>query len=210
MQSLIDGYRRFREQAWPRQRALYERLAEGQTPQVLVIACSDSRVDPATIFDAQPGELFIIRNVANVVPPYEENPVGMHGTSAAIEFAVTKLKVRMILVLGHGKCGGVAAALDDQQVHGTFIDGWVALLDTAKSRIPSGCEDVHSALERENIKLSIERLRSFPFVAQAVQEGRLTLEGGIFAVADGRLERLDPESGEFRPVHENPPKARPE
>jgi carbonic anhydrase len=210
MQRLLDGYRRFREQAWPRQRALYEKLAGGQTPEVLVIACSDSRVDPATIFDAQPGELFIIRNVANVVPPYEENPVGMHGTSAAIEFAVEKLRVRTILVLGHGRCGGVAAALDDQQVHGVFIDGWVALLDTAKNRIPSECPDLQSALERENIKLSLERLRSFPFVAQAVQEGRLTLEGGIFAVADGQLERLDPDSGEFRPVHENPPQTRPE
>lgn len=210
MKILIEGYRRFRANAWPRQRALYEELAAGQKPEVLVIACSDSRVDPATIFDAQPGELFIIRNVANVVPPYEENPVGMHGTSAAIEFAVEKLKVRTILVLGHGRCGGVAAALDDQHVHGVFIDGWVALLDTAKSRIPRDCADIHSALERENIKLSLERLRTFPFVAQAVQEGRLTLEGGLFDVADGRLERLDPGSGEFRPMHETPPPARPD
>jgi carbonic anhydrase len=204
MQTLIDGYRRFRQGAWPRQRALYEQLADGQSPEVLVIACSDSRVDPATIFDAQPGQLFIIRNVANIVPPYEANPVGLHGTSAALEFAVEKLRVRTILVLGHGRCGGCAAAIADDQVHGVFIDHWVALLDAAKSRIPSDCEDVHSALERENIRVSLERLMTFPFVAQAVQEGRLRLEGGLFAVAGGRLEMLDHETGQFRPMHESP------
>jgi carbonic anhydrase len=202
MQHLLDGYRRFRARAWPRLRAVYEKLADGQRPKVLVIACSDSRVDPTRIFDSQPGELFVIRNVANIVPPYEARPVGMHGTSAAIEFAVEKLQVDTILVLGHGRCGGVAAALDDSQTHGVFIDGWIDLLAVARARIPHDCQDIHAALERESIRVSLERLMDFPFVARAVQEGRLRLEGGLFDIADGRLERLDAATGRFAPMQD--------
>jgi carbonic anhydrase len=202
MDTLLAGYRRFRRGAWPRLKAVYEKLADGQSPKVLVIACSDSRVDPTRIFDTQPGELFVIRNVANIVPPFEENPVGMHGTSAAIEFAVEKLKVETILILGHGRCGGVAAVLDGSKTHGVFIDGWIDLLSAARARLPHDCADVHAALERESIRVSLERLMGFPFVAHAVQEGRLKLEGGLFDVADGRLERLDPVTGGFAPVHE--------
>jgi len=200
MQNLIAGYRRFRARSWPRLRATYEKLADGQKPKVLVIACSDSRVDPTRIFDSQPGELFVIRNVANIVPPYEENPVGMHGTSAAIEFAVEKLQVTSILVLGHGRCGGIAAALDDTTTHGQFIDGWIDLLSAARARLPAHSHDIHAALERESIRVSLERLMDFPFVARAVQEGRLTLDGGLFDIADGRLERLDPTTGKFAPM----------
>ncbi|HVY04328.1 MAG TPA: carbonic anhydrase [Caulobacterales bacterium] len=197
MQQLLAGYRHFRARTWPRLRETYESLAAGQAPEVLVIACSDSRVDPTRIFDSQPGELFVIRNVAAIVPPFEENPVGMHGTSAAIEFAVEKLRVRTILILGHGRCGGVAAALDGAQTHGVFIDGWIDLLGTARSRIAPDSADIHGALERESIRVSLERLMGFPFVARAVQEGRLTLEGALFDIADGRLERLDPATGKF-------------
>src|SRR5215467_4188668 len=111
IEHLLAGYRRYRSERWPRLRALHQRLARGQRPRVLVIGCSDSRVDPATIFDADPGELFIIRNVANLAPPYELGG-GYHGTSAAIEFAVVNLEVDTILVLGHAQCGGVAAALE--------------------------------------------------------------------------------------------------
>ena len=202
MERLLAGYRRFRARAWPQLREVYEELAGGQNPEVLVIACSDSRVDPTRIFDSQPGELFVIRNVANVVPPFEENPVGMHGTSAAIEFAVEKLKVRTILVLGHGRCGGVAAALDDSQTHGVFIDGWIDLLSAARERLPRDSSDVHAALERESIRVSLERLMGFPFVAREVQAGRLTLEGGLFDIADGRLERLNPATGRFGPIQD--------
>lgn len=197
MQALLDGYRRFRATTWPRLRETYESLASGQSPEVLIIACSDSRVDPTRIFDTQPGELFVIRNVANIVPPFEKRPTGLHGTSAAIEFAVEKLNVRTILVLGHGRCGGVAACLDGQETHGVFIDGWINLLGAARARLPANCPDVHGALERESIRVSLERLMGFPFVARAVQEGRLKLEGGLFDIADGRLERFDPATGAF-------------
>jgi carbonic anhydrase len=129
MQRLLNGYKAFREQRWPKERALYGALAEqGQSPRMLVIACCDSRVDPATIFDSGPGELFIVRNVANLVPPYEQGE-GLHGTSAAIEFAVRKLRVRTILVLGHAQCGGVSAALAaEPDPSDIFIAPWIELL----------------------------------------------------------------------------------
>ena len=139
MEHLIEGYRVYRKERWPELRALHERLAEsGQEPRTLVIACADSRVDPATIFNASPGELFVVRNVANLAPPFEEAP-GFHGVSAAIEFAVKQLKVETILVLGHARCGGVAAALEERprDPH-SFLDAWISLFDTAKSRIPEG------------------------------------------------------------------------
>lgn len=200
MEKLIEGYRRFRRGRWPHLRDLHRKLAQGQSPQVMVITCADSRLDPTTIFDALPGELFVVRNIANLVPPYEETP-GLHGTSAAIEFAVEKLRVSTILVLGHASCGGVAAALEPKETHaGTFIGGWIDLLDEAKARLPEGMENSERALERESVRLSLERLTSFPFVARALQEGRLTLVGGVFGVADGALELLDPATGAFVPA----------
>jgi carbonic anhydrase len=206
MPRLIEGYRRFRRGRWPRLRALHEQLAaEGQNPHVMVITCADSRLDPTTIFDALPGQLFVVRNVANLVPPYEEKE-GLHGTSAAIEFAVQKLGVDTILVLGHVACGGVAAALEPPEMHaGTFMGAWIDLLEEAKARIPNDSKDPHKALERESVRLSLERLRTFPFVARALQEKRLTLVGGVFGVADGALEMLDPATGKFMPALEPPP-----
>ncbi len=137
MHRLIEGYRRFRRGRWQRLRALHRKLAaEGQSPHVMVITCADSRLDPATIFDALPGELFVVRNVANLVPPYEEKE-GLHGTSAAIEFAVQKLGVDTILVLGHVQCGGVAAALEPAELHaGTFMGAWIDLLRRRKPASP--------------------------------------------------------------------------
>ncbi len=205
MHRLIEGYRRFRRGRWQRLRALPRKLAaEGQSPHVMVITCADSRLDPATIFDALPGELFVVRNVANLVPPYEEKE-GLHGTSAAIEFAVQKLNVDTILVLGHVACGGVAAALEPPEMHaGTFMGAWIDLLEEAKARLPDS-KDPHKALERESVKLSLERLQTFPFVARALQEKRLTLAGGVFGVADGALEMLNSATGTFVPALEPPP-----
>ncbi len=200
MQQLIDGYRRYRDGTWPRLRSLHQRLARGQNPRILVIACCDSRVDPATIFDADPGELFVIRNVANLAPPYEVGG-GYHGTSAAIEFAVTALEVETILVLGHAQCGGVAAALTRPHKHvGEFLDAWVDLLEPAKARIPDDCADPQGALEHESIRVTIENLQTFPFVAERVAAGRLTLQGARYGIADGGLEMYDPASGGFTPV----------
>jgi carbonic anhydrase len=201
MEHLLDGYRRYRETRWPELQALHKKLADrGQSPKTLVIACADSRVDPATIFDASPGELFVVRNVANLAPPFEEAP-GFHGVSAAIEFAVIQLKVDIILVLGHAQCGGVAAALEDRKrdPH-SFLDAWISLLDTAKERVSHYHGDQHAALEYESIRVTLENLATFPFIRDAIRDRGLKLVGARYGVADGGLELLEPESGGFKPI----------
>lgn len=202
MEKLIEGYRIYRQQRWPELQSLHKRLAErGQSPKTLVIACADSRVDPATIFNAGPGELFVVRNVANLAPPFEEAP-GFHGVSAAIEFAVLQLKVETILVLGHAQCGGVAAALEEKPRNPqSFLDSWISLLDRAKGRVTeSGSADPHSDLEHESIRVTLENLQTFPFVQEAIAGRGLKLVGARYGVADGGLELLDPETGVFNPV----------
>ena len=202
MEHLIDGYRVYREKRWPELRALHRRLAErGQSPRTLVIACSDSRVDPATIFNADPGELFVIRNVANLAPPCEDGKLGYHGTSAAIEFAVAKLYVETILVLGHAQCGGVAAALSTApRDPSSFLDHWIDLLEPAKARI-AGCSGDHAeALEHESIRVTLENLQTFPFVRRAIAENGLKLAGARYGVADGSLEVLNLGTGAFELV----------
>jgi carbonic anhydrase len=198
MQHLIEGYRIYRQRRWPELRALHRKLAEeGQSPKTLIIACADSRVDPATIFNARPGELFVVRNVANLAPPFEEG-AGYHGVSAAIEFAVMQLKVETVLVLGHAQCGGVAAALSDRpRDPNSFLDRWIGLLDHAKSRVEGLAGDPHDALEHESIRVTLENLATFPFVRQAIEERGLKLAGARYGVADGGLELLDEETGVF-------------
>lgn len=201
MDHLIEGYRAYRKKRWPELRALHEELAKrGQSPKTLVIACADSRVDPATIFDASPGELFVVRNVANLAPPFEEAP-GFHGVSAAIEFAVLALKVETILVLGHAQCGGVAAALQirPRDPH-SFLDAWIGLLDTAKSRIAGHDGKAQEALEHESIRVTLENLATFPFIRDAIATRGLKLVGARYGVADGGLELLNGETGAFEPV----------
>lgn len=200
MEHLIEGYRAYRAKRWPELRALHEELARGQSPKTLVIACADSRVDPATIFNARPGELFVVRNVANLAPPFEQAP-GYHGVSAAIEFAVLQLKVETILVLGHAQCGGVAAALQVRpRDPNSFLDAWIGLLDTAKSRITGHDGHAQEALEHESIRVTLENLATFPFVADAIKTRGLKLVGARYGVADGRLELLNGETGAFEPV----------
>ena len=203
MDGLLNGYARFRAGAWPERKRMFERLAErGQAPRAMVIACADSRVDPATIFNAGPGELFVVRNVANLAPPFENAPGSYHGVSAAIEFAVLALKVKTILVLGHAQCGGVLAALDKRPRNPhSFLDAWISLLDTAKARV----EEAHhehppTALEYESIRVTLENLATFPFVADAIRDRGLKLAGARYGVADGGLELLDPATGAFNPV----------
>ena len=201
--SLLDGYRRFRTETYPAQRRRWETLAGGQEPPVMVISCCDSRVDPATVFDTEPGQAFILRNVANLVPPFEQGG-GLHGASAAIEFAVIGLEVRHIVVLGHGACGGVAAALSGADLGApgqSFIDDWVAILREARDRvIASGCEDCQHALELEAVKVSLANLRTFPWLKAREEQGLLKLHGAYFAIADGVLHLLDEASGEFAPA----------
>jgi carbonic anhydrase len=200
MDHLIAGYRLYREKRWPELRRIHEDLAErGQSPKTLVIACADSRVDPATIFNAGPGELFVVRNVANLAPPFEQG-IGLHGVSAAIEFAVKHLKVETILVLGHAQCGGVAAALEERtRDPNSFLDAWISLLDTAKSRIPADGDRV-TALEHESIRVTLENLATFPFIQDVMKTRGLNLIGMRYGVADGGLEVLDMVTGAFKPV----------
>lgn len=201
---LIAGYRRFRDTGWARERARWAELAEGQAPKVLVIACSDSRVDPATIFDVSPGEIFVVRNVANLVPPFEDDGA-RHGVSAAVEFAVTQLKVAEIVVLGHESCGGCKAAMtrafDGAPVGGGhFIAHWVDLLDGPRDAIAAEHgegEEGLRAMERAAVRVSLANLRTFPFVAAAEADGSLALTGAWFGIREGRLMLLDEASGAF-------------
>lgn len=203
MERLIKGYRAFKAGRWPEERAHYEELAKkGQNPEYLVIACSDSRADPATIFNASPGELFVVRNVAGIVPPFESDS-GHRGTSAALAFAVLQLKVKNILVLGHAQCGGVAAALDGTLAAGIpFLSAWIDLLAPALKQSAHVQDHAkrHEAMERDCIRLSLDNLMTFPFVAERVKAGALSLHGARFGIADGKLEVLDRSSGTFASV----------
>jgi len=206
---MLDGYRRFRNTGWTQQRERWDELAEGQSPSVMVIACSDSRVDPAQIFDTSPGQIFVVRNVAALVPPFETNP-GHHGVSAALEFAVQVLKVSEIVVMGHGKCGGCKAALsqelkDAPPGEGGFIANWIDMLDEARDNVIARFgddrgHDAHRAMEQEGVKVSLANLRTFPCVRAKERSGELKLIGSFFAIADGQLHLLDENTGEFRPA----------
>ena len=195
MDPLIEGYRKFRSETWPAERARYEALARwGQSPETLVIACSDSRVDPQTIFAAVPGELFVIRNVAALVPQYEPDP-GHHGTSAALEFGVKVLKVARIVVLGHGQCGGVRAMAygPPPQAH-DFIASWVEIGKPALEAAGGGAEPKLDRIEAEVVRVSLANLLTFPWIAEAVALGRLVLQGYIFDVHTGVLLSVEPDA----------------
>lgn len=205
---LIAGYRRFRQLGWTPKLERWRELREGQSPQVMIIACSDSRVDPAQIFDTDPGEMFVVRNVAAMVPPFETTP-GRHGVSAALEFAVQVLKVKEIIVLGHGMCGGCKAALS-QDLHGTvpgeggFIADWIALLDEAREPVVAQYgthgREAERAMEQAGVRTSLANLRTFPCVSSKEARGTLRLTGAFFAISDGLLHLLDESTGAFAPV----------
>ncbi len=204
-EDLIAGYRRFREWDFARRAERYRALARAQNPRTMVIGCADSRVDPAAIFSAGPGELFVHRNIAALVPPFEDTG-GCHGTSAAIEFAVTGLKVETIVVLGHGRCGGIAAALEtaERRAVGRFVGPWVDLLAGPRDELLSAGnfapEERRTALERIAIRVSLANLETFPFVAEAVAAGRLALHGAWFSIAEGELRWLDRDAGVFEKI----------
>ena len=190
---LISGYRRFRADHWPAAKAEYEALAaDGQTPHTLIVACSDSRADPALIFDAAPGQLFVVRNVANLVPPYE--PDGqLHGVSAALEFGVKVLNVSRIVVMGHAHCGGVAAMRDGApDTVQDFVAPWIAQGTPVVRRVAEACgpDDCEQATEEAVVRLSLDNLRSFPWIAEREADGRLELTGLHFGIAEGMLRRL--------------------
>jgi len=208
MQQLIQGYRRFRENNWARERERWAELADGQNPKVMVLACADSRSDPAEIFDARPGEMFVARNIAALAPPYETSS-GFHGVSAALEFAVTQLEVGEILVMGHGLCGGCAAALtgqfdDRRSGHGQFIADWVRMLERARDRVRARHTELDRAafldMEQEAVKVSLANLRTFPWIAEREAAGSLNLHGAHFSISEGRLYLLNEAAGTFEPI----------
>jgi carbonic anhydrase len=201
---LISGYRSFMNGRYTQEKERYRKLAEqGQTPEIMVIACCDSRAAPETIFDAGPGELFVVRNVANLVPPYQ--PDGeYHSTSAALEFAVQSLKVRHIVVMGHGRCGGIRAALDPSAPPlspGDFIGKWMSLVAPAAEAVAGNTlmtqAERQTALERISIRYSIANLRTFPCIDILERKGKLSLYGAWFDISSGELWAMNPQTGDF-------------
>lgn len=203
--NLADRYRRFRFRHFAAHQDHYEELAtSGQRPEVMVVGCCDSRVDPETIFGAMPGELFTVRNVANLVPPYETTG-RYHGVSAALEYATLNLRVRHIIVMGHAGCGGIRAALEEgaaRESEAQFISGWMSILDEARYKVVADLaerpiSEQRLALEQSGIVISLANLRTFPYVKDLEARGRVQLHGTHFDIATGRLSVLNPATGEF-------------
>lgn len=194
MDRLIEGYRRFRAETWPAQRTRYVELAlEGQNPDTLVIACSDSRADPHAVFDAGPGELFVVRNVAGLVPPYQPD-AHYHGTSAALEYAVRVLKVARIVVMSHAQCGGVRAMVEGApQEAQEFVKPWIDMAEPILRSVPPHLKggDIFSHCETEVMRLTLANLLTFPWIEQALADGRLKVQGFRFDIHTGILSRLE-------------------
>jgi carbonic anhydrase len=195
MKELLDGHTRFRQGYWRRHKHKYFELArQGQSPSAMIIACSDSRVSPELIFDVAPGEIFVVRNVSNLVPPYAPD-TGNHGTSAALEFGVTALQVKNIIVLGHSQCGGIRALMRGPEGdHGDFIESWMSIAHAARERVcdapdaPADFDAKCALCERESVRVSLANLLTFPWIKSRVEEGKLALAGLHFNVQTGKLE----------------------
>ena len=202
--ALLDGYKSFMAERYAREKDRYRELARGgQNPTAMIIACCDSRAAPETIFNAGPGELFVLRNVANLVPPFEPGG-GQHGTSAAIEFAVNAIGISDIVVMGHGRCGGIRAALDPDgapAVQGDFIGKWMSLLRPVTEEVAGYSiltdHERQTMLERLSIRNSIQNLRTFPYVERLEAEGKLAVHGAWFDISTGELWLMDPGTGDF-------------
>lgn len=192
--TLLKGHQRFYEEYFIKNPEVYQKLVEeGQAPKTLVIACSDSRVDPSIILDTKPGDIFVIRNVANLVPPYEHDEASCHGTSAAIEYAVKQLKVENIIVLGHSHCGGIKALIEDEENDHNFIDNWIYIAKEAKIKALKSSnneEEICEHCEKEAIHVSLQNLMSFPFIKEKVQNQELELQGWYFSLEQGIIETI--------------------
>jgi carbonic anhydrase len=205
IKKLIEGFQRFRAHHYERDGTPFKQLvSQGQSPKIMVVACSDSRVDPAIVTDCDPGDLFVVRNVANLVPPYEEGG-GYHGTSAALEFAVSCLNVRHVIVMGHARCGGIRALMGNIRFEGStgqFITPWMSIAEEARSEVAAthaaaDADARAAACERAAMRVSLANLETFPFVRAAVAAGRLQLHGWYFDLDHGELHGYDPASGGF-------------
>lgn len=209
---LTNGYRAFLQGRFSSEQSRYQQLAEaGQKPEIMVVGCVDSRVSPEVIFDANPGELLVVRNVANIVPPYEPNRDSQHGTSAALEFGVQALRVKHIVVLGHMFCGGIRAFADDQEPlsPGDFIGRWMSQIAPAAEslgRRPADDDGTYlRKLEFASVELSLRNLMTFPCVRILVERGKLRLHGAYFGIHSGHLLIRNPETGRFEPAVEDMP-----
>ena len=205
IETLLNGFRKFREMYFEKSPGIYQDLlSHGQNPRFAVVACSDSRVDPAIVLQTEPGDIFSVRNVAALVPPYEEDR-HYHGTGAALEFAVTELGVEHIIIMGHAHCGGIAAMVNSQEggpAGGKFISAWTNLLREARSRALAAEPKLDGdallrASERQSVQLSLENLATFPFVREAMEAGNLNLHGWYFNIFEGALEIWNPDTGTF-------------
>lgn len=201
---LLDGYRSFRSGRLATEQARYRELAEtGQSPETMVIGCCDSRVSPEVIFDARPGELFVVRNVANLVPPYQPDN-NAHGVSAALEFAVQVLRVKHIVVLGHAHCGGIKAYAEPGEPlsPGDFIGKWMAMIEPAATALGDAAKfksriEYLEKLEKSSVATTLDNLMTFPCVNILVGRGKLQLHGAYFGVAEGELSLRNPKTGTF-------------
>lgn len=202
--NLVEGFQRFRQRHFESNDNLYQQLVkEGQTPKTLVVACCDSRVDPALVLDCAPGDLFVIRNVANLVPP-SENRAGHHGTTAAIEYAIRILEVEHIIVLGHAHCGGINTLVKTGGVSNpdSYMADWMCLAESARASVmaempQATLEEQLHACEQRAILVSLDNLMTFPWVKERVQQGVLKLHGWYFDIEQGQLLRFDPEAQRF-------------
>jgi carbonic anhydrase len=205
IEKLIEGYRRFYKKYFKSNDTLYKTLKDGQSPKTLIIACSDSRVDPSIISDADPGDIFVIRNVANLVPPYEPHDDGLHGVSAALEFAVRVLQVENIVILGHSKCAGVHTLLHPETLETSdFIGKWVSVGEEAKAKahqkVSNDKESLNPTCEKEVILLSLKNLMTFPWIKEKTDAGALTLHGWYFPIDNGCLQQYNPSTEAFEPL----------
>lgn len=205
IQKMLDGFKKFRVKYFHKLDFYQQLRTTGQSPLNLIITCSDSRVDPSILFESNPGEIFVVRNVANLVPPYEKGG-GFHGVSAAIEFAVEILKIKNIIVLGHRQCGGIRALMDSQNGDdSSFVSQWMNIAAKAKTKVLQdfpevGFENQCRHCEEEAIKVSIENLRSFPFISNKETTGQVKIWGLYFDLEMGQLNMLSSQSKDFEKI----------
>jgi len=205
IKNLIEGYKEFYKEYFESESTLYEQLTkDGQAPKTLVVACSDSRVDPSIIMNAEPGDIFMARNVANLVPPYEIDDTGYHGMSAVLEFAVNMLEVENIIILGHSNCAGIKALLEDDEMENTdFIGKWMNIAMTAKERAitkSSDPQNLQHKCEKEGIIHSLDNLMTFPWIKSRVEQKELTLHGWYFTLEDGMLREYSRATKKFESI----------
>lgn len=203
IRDFILGFKNFQDQYFCREGSPFSELRESQSPSTLVVACCDSRTDPSLIMQCEPGDIFVVRNIANIVPPYEQDS-GYHGISAALEYAVLSLKVADIIILGHSSCGGIKALLEDSARGGEFVGKWISILDPARSQVMENfdCTDQRAAkaLEMAGILTSMGNLLTFPWLAERVSQGLLTIHGWYFDMACGQLFSYLPQTRSFEPL----------